>query len=94
MKNPIAILSLVAILVAGGLLNSGLLSLQQSFAYSYPMKLNQSSDRTDNNCNYNCDGNSEGSGSGISGGDNSGLGYSGGDNSGRVLAAEIIAVGY
>ena len=74
MKNPIAILSLVAILVAGGLLNSGLLSLQQSFAYSYGTKLNQWSDRTDNNCNYNCDRRSGAGGSGTSGGDNSGSG--------------------
>ena len=56
MKNPIVILSLVSILVASGLVNSGLLPLQQSFAYISPLRLEQLLHIVNNNCEYNCDG--------------------------------------
>ena len=50
MKNPIVILSLVSILVASGLVNSGLLPLQQSFAYISPLRLEQLLHIVNNNC--------------------------------------------
>ena len=62
MKNPIVILSLVSILVASGLVNSGLLPLQQSFAYISPLRLEQLLHIVNNNCEYNCDGGGTGSG--------------------------------
>ena len=68
MKNPIVILSLVSILVASGLVNSGLLPLQQSFAYISPLRLEQLLHIVNNNCEYNCDG------GGTGGGDNGGTG--------------------
>ena len=55
MKNPILILSLVTILVASGLVNIGLLPLQQSFAYISPLRLEQLLHIANNNCEYNCD---------------------------------------
>ena len=67
MKNPIVILSLVSILVASGLVNIGLLPLQQSFAYISPLRLEQLLHIANNNCECrNCDG------GGTGGGDNGG----------------------
>ena len=77
MKNPILILSLVTILVASGLVNIGLLPLQQSFAYISPLRLEQLLHIANNNCEYNCD-----DGGGTGGGDNGGGGTGGGDNGG------------
>ena len=74
MKNPILILSLVTILVASGLVNIGLLPLQQSFAYISPLRLEQLLHIANNNCEYNCD-----DGGGTGGGDNGGGGTGGGD---------------
>jgi uncharacterized membrane protein YgcG len=81
MKNPILILSLVSILVAGGLVNIGLLPLQQSFAYISPLRLEQLLHIANNNCEYNCDGGGTGGGH-DGGGDNGGGGTGGGDNGG------------
>ena len=64
MKNPIVILSLISILVAGGLVNIGLLPSQQSFAYISPLRLAHVLELLDNNCRYDCD-----TGNGNTGGD-------------------------
>src|SRR5689334_8954387 len=77
MKNPILILSLVTILVASGLVNIGLLPLQQSFAYISPLRLEQLLHIANNNCEYNCD-----DGGGTGGGDNGGGGHDGGGTGG------------
>ena len=86
MKNPILILSLVTILVASGLVNIGLLPLQQSFAYISPLRLEQLLHIANNNCEYNCDdGGSHdggGTGSGDNGGGGTGSGTGSGDNGG------------
>ena len=82
MKNPILILSLVTILVASGLVNIGLLPLQQSFAYISPLRLEQLLHIANNNCEYNCDDGGGHDGGGTGGGDNGGGGTGGGDNGG------------
>src|SRR5690349_22773031 len=88
MKNPILILSLVTILVASGLVNIGLLPLQQSFAYISPLRLEQLLHIANNNCEYNCDdgggdnGGGGHDGGGTGGGDNGGGGHDGGGTGG------------
>jgi len=79
MKNPILILSLVTILVASGLVNIGLLPLQQSFAYISPLRLEQLLHIANNNCEYNCDDGGGHDGGGTGSGDNGGGGTGGGD---------------
>ena len=74
MKNPILILSLVTILVASGLVNIGLLPLQQSFAYISPLRLEQLLHIANNNCEYNCDDGGGHDGGGTGSGDNGGGG--------------------
>src|SRR5689334_25406942 len=82
MKNPILILSLVTILVASGLVNIGLLPLQQSFAYISPLRLEQLLHIANNNCEYNCDDGGSHDGGGTGGGDNGGRGSDGEGNGG------------
>jgi hypothetical protein len=82
MKNPILILSLVSILVASGLVNIGLLPLQQSFAYISPLRLEQLLHIANNNCEYNCDDGGSHDGGGTGGGDNGGGGHDGGGTGG------------
>src|SRR5690348_10654673 len=82
MKNPILILSLVSILVASGLVNIGLLPLQQSFAYISPLRLEQLLHIANNNCEYNCDDGGSHDSGGTGSGDNGGGGTGGGDNGG------------
>ena len=81
MKNPIVILSLVSILVASGLVNSGLLPLQQSFAYISPLRLEQLLHIVNNNCEYNCDGGGD-TGGGHNG--DTGSGHNGGTGGGQA----------